>query len=115
MSHFLCLAVAWPQVDAAGASEFIAGKLTGLALEMAEHGMVFIPLAVILTLFCRRIATAMAFLASLLCMPLYLYVLATGPYPRVFLGQYWSPTGSTLRVEHVGRRRRPLSRSSPPL
>lgn len=91
LSCLLCLAVGWPQVDGARASEFIGGAVTGPWFEMAEYGIVLFLLAAILTIFYRRVATAMAVLATLLFMPFYLYFLAPGPLRRVFRGEYSVP------------------------
>jgi Na+(H+)/acetate symporter ActP len=90
-SYLLCLAVAWMRLDDIGASEFIGGRVTGPLFTMAECGsFLFIP-ALILTFFYRRIASGTALMASLLCLPLYLYFIAPGPFRWVFKGEYTVP------------------------
>jgi Na+(H+)/acetate symporter ActP len=51
---------------------------------------IFIP-ALLLTFVYRRIAAAIAIAASLLCLPLYLYFVAPGPFRWVFRGEYSIP------------------------
>ncbi|HEY6945914.1 MAG TPA: hypothetical protein VI431_12295, partial [Candidatus Acidoferrum sp.] len=60
ISCAFCVVVAWPHLDAAGASEFTGGTLTGPLFEMAEYGIILFLLAVLLTPFYRRITTVMA-------------------------------------------------------
>lgn len=48
-------------------------------------------LALVLTFVRPRIAAALAIVASLLCLPLYLYFTAPGPFRRVFGGEYSVP------------------------
>lgn len=91
-SCVLCIVVAWPHLNAVGASEFIGGRLTGPLFEMAEYGIIFFLLAVLLIPFYRRTTTVMALIASLLCMPFYLYFVAPGPFRRVFKGEYSVPS-----------------------
>ena len=91
ISCFLCIVVAWPQVKDAGASEFVGGSLTGPLFEMAEYGIALFLVALLSTFFYRRVATATALVASLLCTPFYLYFLAPGPFRRVFRGEYSVP------------------------
>jgi hypothetical protein len=45
----------------------------------------------ILTFFYRRLAAVIALTASVLCLPLYLYFPALGPFRRVFKGEYSVP------------------------
>ena len=48
-------------------------------------------LALVLTFVRPRIAAALAIVASLLCLPLYLYFTVPGPFRRVFGGEYSVP------------------------
>jgi Na+(H+)/acetate symporter ActP len=58
---------------------------------MADYGSaLFIP-ALILTFFYRRIAAGIGLIASVLCLPLYLYFVAPGPFRWVFKGEYSVP------------------------
>ncbi|HEX3119347.1 MAG TPA: hypothetical protein VHP80_09660 [Candidatus Acidoferrum sp.] len=80
--------VLWIRLDDFGNSEFIGGWLTGRIFSMADDGGMLFLLALILTIFLPRIASVAALLASLLCLPLYLYAVAPGPFRRVFRGMY---------------------------
>jgi hypothetical protein len=80
--------VLWIRLDDFGNSEFIGGWLTGRIFSMADDGGILFLFALVLIIFLPRIASVAALLASLLCLPLYLYVVAPGPFRRVFRGQY---------------------------
>lgn len=87
----LCLAVVWIRLGDIAASEFSGGRVTGPLFAMAEGGsFLFLP-ALILTFFYRRIAVGIALMACLLCLPLYLYFIAPGPFRWVFKGVYSVP------------------------
>ncbi|SRR5260370_286827 len=87
----LCFIVAWAHLDKVGASEFSGGWLTGPLFKIANYGSILFLLSLLLTFFLRRIAGVMALVASLLCIPFYLYCLAPGPFRRVFKGEYSVP------------------------
>jgi Na+(H+)/acetate symporter ActP len=87
-SCVLCLAVAWIRLDDIGSSEFSGGWLTGPIFLMADAGSDFFIPAMILAFFYRRIAAGIAFVACLLCLPLYLYFIAPGPFRWIFKGEY---------------------------
>ena len=90
-SCLLCLAIAWIRLDDIGASEFIGGRVTGSLFTMADIGsFLFIP-ALILTFFYRQIPAGIALMAALLCLPLYLYFIAPGPFRWAFKGEYSVP------------------------
>src|SRR6266568_196705 len=91
ISCLLCIAVAWVRLDDLGAPEFSGGWLTGPLFTMADDGSVLFILAIVLTFFYRRIAAVIALMASLLCLPLYLYFIAPGAFRRVFKGEYSVP------------------------
>jgi hypothetical protein len=87
-SCLLCLAVAWIRLDDIGASEFIGGRVTGPLFTTSDcESFLFLP-ALILTFFHRRIAAGIALMASLLCLPLYLYFIAPGLFRCIFKGEY---------------------------
>src|SRR5438477_4952637 len=90
-SCLLCLAVAWIRLDDIGASEFIGGRVTGPQFTMAECGSFLFMPALILTFFYRRIAAGIVLMASLLCLPLYLYFIAPSPFRWVFKGEQTVP------------------------
>lgn len=83
--------VLWVHLDDFGASEFSGGRLTGPLFKMADLGSVLFLLALLLIFFLRRTAATIAFAATLLCLPFYLYVLMPGPYRWIFKGEYSVP------------------------
>ncbi len=91
ISCLLCFIVAWAHLDDVGASEFSGGWLTGPLFKMADYGCTLFFLSLLLTFFSRRIVGVTTLVASLLCMPFYLYFLAPGPFRRVFRGEYSVP------------------------
>jgi hypothetical protein len=87
----LCAIVVWRYGADLEGTEFIGGWLTGPLLNLYDVGtFLFVP-ALLLAFFFRRIAAAFALTASLLCLPLYLYFVATGPFRSVFRGEYSVP------------------------
>jgi hypothetical protein len=67
---------------------------------MEETGSLLFVLALLLTFFYRRIAAATTLVACLLCLPLYLYFTAPGPFRWVFRGEYSVP----LQVSFVSNK-----------
>ncbi len=66
------------------ATEFRGGRLTGPLLTLYDVGaLLFVP-ALLLRFFSRRISATITVLAFLLCLPLYLYFTAPGPFRQVF-------------------------------
>lgn len=87
----LCAIVVWRYGADLEGTEFIGGWLTGPLLNLYDVGtFLFVP-ALLLAFFFRRIAAAFALTASLLCLPLYLYFVAPGPFRSVFRGEYSVP------------------------
>jgi hypothetical protein len=58
---------------------------------MKDAGSILFVVALLLSFFYRRIAAAIMLLACLLCLPLYLYFLAPGPFRGAFRGDYSVP------------------------
>jgi hypothetical protein len=95
-TSLLCLALVWRYGSGLGGTEFSGGRLTGPLLDMYDVGtFLFVP-ALLLALFFRRVSAAITILASLLCLPLYLYFTAPGPFRRVFAGLYSVPLGTNF-------------------
>ncbi len=90
-SCLLCFILAWAHLDDVGASEFSGGWLTGPIFKMADYGSTLFFLSLFLTFFSRRIVGVTALVASFLCMPFYLYILAPGSFRRVFREEYSVP------------------------
>jgi hypothetical protein len=73
-------------------SEFMRGTVTGPILNMCDIGTVLFLVASPMAFLRRRqISGAFTLLASLLCLPLYLYFTAPGPFRWVFRGDYKVP------------------------
>jgi len=53
-------------------------------------GLLFL-MALLSTILFPRVAAAITFTATLLCLPFYLYILMPGPYRRIFRGEYSVP------------------------
>ena len=91
ITFLTCTGVLWIHLDDFGASEFSGGRLTGKLFTMADLGALLFLLALLLTMFFPRVAATVAFVASLLCLPFYLYILVPGPYRQIFKGEYSVP------------------------
>jgi hypothetical protein len=63
----------------------------GPLLTLYDVGALLFILALLLVFFYRRIAAAITISASLLCLPVYFYFTAPGPFRRVFRGEYKVP------------------------
>jgi hypothetical protein len=66
-------------------------QVPGPILDSLDRGSLLLVLALVLTFVRPRIAAALSIVASLLCLPLYLYFTAPGPFRRVFGGEYSVP------------------------
>jgi len=77
--------------DDLGASEFSGGRVTGPVLSMCDTGTLLFLAGLVMTFLYPRIAAAIAFAASLLCLPLYLYFTTPGPFRWLFKGEYKVP------------------------
>jgi hypothetical protein len=94
----VCAIAVWRYGSALERTEFSGGWLTAPLLEMKDVGSLLFVVALLLTFFYRRIAAAIALLACLLCLTLFLNLTAPGPFRRVFGGQYSVP----LQANFVG-------------
>jgi hypothetical protein len=83
-------AVTWRYRSFLEGTEFSGGWVTGALLDMKEVGSLLFVLALLLTFFYRRMAAAVTLISSLLCLPLYLYFTAPGPFRRLFGKAEWS-------------------------
>ena len=88
-SCLVCVVVAQRNSFGFGGTEFSGGRLTGPILNALDIGSLLFVLALVLTFVRPRIAAVLAIVASLLCLPLYLYFTAPGPFRRVFGGEYF--------------------------
>lgn len=90
-SCLACVVVALRNSFGVGGTEFSGGRLTGPILDSLDIGSLLFVLALVLTFVRPRIGAVLAIVASLLCLPLYLYFTAPGPFRRVFGGEYSVP------------------------
>jgi hypothetical protein len=97
---FACAVVLWIHLNDFGASEFSGGRLTATLTRMAEIGSVLFLMALLLTFLHRRFAATIALAATLLCLPLYLYVLMPGLYRWILKGEYSVPFTRTFHWDN---------------
>ena len=95
-SCLLCIALAWRNSLGYEGTEFSGGRITGPILMLQDIGALLFLVALILTFFSSRISAAVVAIASLLCLPLYLYFTAPGPFRWVFKGDYSVPLTSNF-------------------
>jgi hypothetical protein len=77
--------------DYLGPTEFSGGTLTSHLMTWQDNASVLFLLAAVLALFFRRISASMAVVGAGLAAPLYIYLIAPGPFRSVFPGNYSSP------------------------
>src|SRR5262245_1255777 len=79
-----CLAFVLRNTSGLEGTEFSGGWLTGRLLSMADIGTVLFGLALIVTFRTLHIADVLGLVAGLLCVPLYLYLVAPVPFTEIF-------------------------------
>ena len=70
---------------------FGGSPITDTLLSLLDIGSLLFVVALLLTFVRPRVAAVLAIAAALLCLPLYLYFTAPGPFRRVFRGDYSVP------------------------
>src|SRR5215470_2077625 len=94
-SCFACIVLNWisggPGLEG---SEFSGGRITGPILNLSDAGLLVFIAALVLSFFYPRIAGLIAVLASVLCLPFYLYLIVPGLFRDVFKGEYSVPLTS---------------------
>ena len=90
------LVIAWKYFLALDSTEFGGGQLTGPLLAVHFVGSVLFVLALMLTFIRPRTAAASALIASLLCLPIYLYFVTPGLFRAMFPGDYSVPFTSNF-------------------
>jgi hypothetical protein len=87
----LCATITFRYPAGLEGTEFSGGWLTGRLLHASEVGTVLFVVALALTFPFRRLAAGVALAAALACLPLYLYIVAPGPFRRIAGGEYSVP------------------------
>ena len=95
-SFILCVVVAWTQADQVDGSEFIGGRVTGPVFRLFDLGIFVFVLAIVFTFIYRRAGALTGVVASLLCLPFYIYFTAPGSFRAVFKGIYSVPLQSNF-------------------
>lgn len=83
-SCLMCVILALRNTKGLEGTEFSGGWLTGPLLSMIGVGTVLFAIAFIAAFFFPRIAAGVGLLSSLLCLPLYLYLLAPVHFSQIF-------------------------------
>ena len=84
----ICAIPAWRYSIVLEGTEFSGGTVGGPLTSIESAGAYLLVLGLVLTFLYRRIAAVVTVVASVLCLPFYLYFTAPGPFRRVFKGQY---------------------------
>jgi hypothetical protein len=79
-----------------GPSEFSGGSVTGPLFKLAETGAVFSMIGFLLAFVFRRAAATLSLIASLLCLPLYLFLMFPAASRKIFRGGYSTRLGSMV-------------------
>jgi hypothetical protein len=87
-SCLLCAILTWKYGFPLEGTEFAGGTITGPVLDMSEIGVFLFVVAQPVPLVSRRISGAVTVLASVLCLPLYLYFTVPAPFRWIFRGEY---------------------------
>jgi len=90
-SLLLSAVLAWKNQGPVEGTEFSGGWLTGSMLTLSQVGSLLCIAALLATFWFPRAAATTGLIASLLCLPLYLYFVAPGPCRWVFRGEYSVP------------------------
>jgi hypothetical protein len=90
-AYLACAGVLWIRLDGFGASEFSGGRITGELFTIADLGSLLFIVALLVTIYFPRVAAAIALAATVLGLPVYLYIVMPGPYRQIFKGEYSVP------------------------
>ena len=85
------LTAAWLSLGTVDGSEFLGGRITGPVFTAAETGSIFFFIASLVTFWYPRVSAGITLAASVLCLPLYFYFTAPGPFRWIFRGEYSVP------------------------
>jgi len=83
-SFLLCVLLALRITSGLEATEFSGGWLTGPLLSMEDIGAALFIVVVVLTFVFPRVAAVIGLASSVLCLPLYLFLIAPDPFAQIF-------------------------------
>ena len=95
----LCAAIAWQFVLDLEGTEFSGGRITDPLLHMQDVGILLFLLAASNTFRFRRIASLIALMACLLCVPMYLLFTTPGTFRWVVGGEWKTPLTSSFACD----------------
>jgi len=98
----LCAVITWRYSTGLEGTEFSGGWLTGRLLNASDVGTWLFVAALALAFPFRRIAAGAALTAALACLPLYLYIVAPGPFRRIMGGEYSVPLQASFVWDPLG-------------
>lgn len=80
--------ILWGCAPTLEGTEFSGGQVTGLLLKLYNVGTILFIVAFLTAFFLRRISAITSLVASLLCLPIYLYFVVPGPFRWAVKGEY---------------------------
>jgi hypothetical protein len=92
----VCAVLVWRYGVPLWGTELMGGRITGPILSMSDIGILLFVVALPIAFASRRISGAVTVLASLLCLPLYFYFTAPGPFRWLFRGEYKIPLQASV-------------------
>jgi hypothetical protein len=97
----MCVILALRNTKGLEGTEFSGGWLTGPLLSMTEIGTVLFTIVFIAAFFFPRIAAGIALVSSILCLPLYLYLIAPVHFNQIFGSghEFKVPPGTDFHVD----------------
>jgi hypothetical protein len=95
-SCLACAFLVWNYAAGLEGTEFSGGRITGPILNLSDLGLLLFVVVTVLSFFYQRIAGFAAILASLFCLPLFIYFTAPGAFLAVFRGEYSVPAPSNF-------------------
>ena len=92
----LSISLNWKLTSGLGETEFSGGRITGPLFRMSEAALLLLAISLVLVIRMPRLGAAVVVLASLLCIPLSLLLLAPGPFRRTATGEWSVPLRSNF-------------------